>query len=170
MKLKSKITFSVMILFFITNCALTPASGDIERANDADMKQVEIPDVGTDYQPKLNRDIEKERSEIAGSFILEDIKVSMKKNGILIRFKYDGPNPKENISTFFSGDKFFNITFFKGKFGSNIKQSFFNSSIIQNLQFFEFEESVQITVRLKKDHKSTFIQTDDDYIIISVFS
>ncbi|MCK4980327.1 MAG: hypothetical protein KAS62_08015, partial [Candidatus Delongbacteria bacterium] len=134
------------------------------------LKQVEIPDVETDYQPKLNREIEKERTVIVGSYVLEDIKVSKKKNGILIRFKYDGQNPKENISTFFSGDKFFNITFFKGKFGSNIKQSFFNSSIIQNLQFFEFEESVQITVRLKKDHKSTFIQTDDDYILISVFS
>ena len=166
----NKLVLGIMVVFIITSCAISPASAGNKRVDDPDLKQVEIPDVETDYQPRLNKEIEKERSVIVGSYTLEDIKVSIKKNGILIRLKYDGPNPKENISTFFSGDKFFNITFFKGKFGSNIKQSFFNSSIIQNLQFFEFEESVQITVRLKKDHKSTFIQTDDDYILISVFS
>ena len=170
MKLLNMIVLGIVVIFFITSCAITPRSKSNERVDNTDLKQVEIPDVGTDYQPTLNKEIEKERSMIVGSYTLEDIKVSKKKNGILLKFKYDGPNPKENISTFFSGDKFFNITFFKGKFGSGIKQSFFNGSIIQNLQFFEFEESVQVTVRLKKDHKSTYIQTDDDYILISVFS
>ena len=170
MKLINKIGLSIVVIFFITNCALTPTNNNIEKVDDTDMQKVEIPLVDTDYKPRLDKDIRKEKSVLATSYKLDKVEVSKKKNGILIRFKYDGEDPKENISTFFSGDRFFNITFFKGEFGSDIKQSFFNSSIIRNLQFFEFEESVQVTVRLKDDHKSTFIQTDDDYIIISVFS
>ena len=170
MKLINKIWLGIVTVFIITNCALTPTSNNIEKIDDADMKKVEIPVVDTEYKPRLDKNISKEKSVLARSYTLDKVEVSKKKNGILIRFKYDGENPKENISTFFSGDRFFNITFFKGEFGSDIKQSFFNSSIISNLQFFEFEESVQVTVRLKDDHKSTFIQTDDDYIIISVFS
>ena len=170
MKLINKIGLGIVVIFFITSCALTPTSNNIENVDDADMKKVEIPVVNTEYKPRLDKDLLKEKSVLAISYTLDKVEVSKKKNGILIRFKYDGENPKENISTFFSGDNFFNITFFKGEFGSDIKQSFFNSSIIRNLQFFEFEESVQVTVRLKDDHKSTFIQTDDDYIIISVFS
>ncbi|NOR46133.1 MAG: hypothetical protein GQ534_11160 [Candidatus Delongbacteria bacterium] len=170
MKLINKIGLGIVITFFVTNCALTPTSNSIEKIDDADMKKVEIPLVDTEYKPRLDKKIQREKAVLAKSYTLDKVEVSKKKNGILIRFKYDGEDPKENISTFFSGDRFFNITFFKGEFGSDIKQSFFNSSIIKNLQFFEFEESVQVTVRLKDDHKSTFIQTDDDYIIISVFS
>ena len=170
MKLINKIGFSILVTFFITNCALTPTKNSIENVDDADIKKVEIPLVDTNYKPRLGKEILKEKSVLATSYKLDKVEVSKKKNGILIKFKYNGEDPKENISTFFSGDRFFNITFFKGEFGSEIKQSFFNSSIIRNLQFFEFEESVQVTVRLKDDHKSTFIQTDDDYIIISVFS
>lgn len=170
MKLINKIGLSIGIIFIITNCALTPTRNSVNSLDDADMKKVEIPVVDTEYKPRLDKNIPKEKSVLATSYKLDKVEVSKKKNGILIKFKYDGEDPKENISTFFSGDRFFNITFFKGEFGSDIKQSFFNSSIIRNLQFFEFEESVQVTVRLKDDHKSTFIQTDDDYIIISVFS
>jgi hypothetical protein len=170
MRCINKIGLGIVVLFFVTNCALTPTKNSIEKVDNANLKQVEIPIVDTEYKPKLDKNINKEKSILAKTYTLDKLEVSKKKNGILIKFKYDGEDPKENISTFFSGDRFFNITFFKGEFGSDIKQSFFNSSIIRNLQFFEFEESVQVTVRLKDDHKSTFIQTDDDYIIISVFS
>ncbi|MCK5760026.1 MAG: hypothetical protein KAH33_01950, partial [Candidatus Delongbacteria bacterium] len=101
MKLINKVRFSILITFFITSCAITPASEGNKRVGNADFKQVEIPDVGTDYQPKLNKEIEKKKSVIVSSYTLEDIKVSKKKNGILIKFKYDGEDPKENISTFF---------------------------------------------------------------------
>ncbi|MDA3885662.1 MAG: hypothetical protein PF638_08720 [Candidatus Delongbacteria bacterium] len=170
MKLLNKIVLVILVTFIITNCALTPTKNSFEKVDDADMKKVEIPVVNTEYKPSLDKNIHKEKSVLSRAYTLDKVEVSKKKNGILIRFRYDGEDPKENISTFFSGDRFFNITFFKGEFGSDIKQSFFNSSIIRNLQFFEFEESVQVTVRLKDDHKSTFIQTDDDFIIISVFS
>ncbi|MBN2790086.1 MAG: hypothetical protein JXR69_07845 [Candidatus Delongbacteria bacterium] len=170
MKLTNILIISILSTFLITGCTLTPTINPGKVTDDADMKKVEIPTVETDYKPKLDKNIAKEKAILANSYILDKVQVSKKKNGILIRFKYDGEDPKENISTFFSGDRFFNITFFKGKFSSNIKNSLYNGSIIQNLQFFEFEESVQVTVRLKDDHKSTFIQTDDEYITISVFS
>ena len=170
MKFVNKVLLGILVMFLITNCALTPTSNTNQNLDDPNLKKVEIPIVETEYKPRLNRLAKKDKPVMAESYTLDQVQVSKKKNGILIRFKYDGEDPKENISTFFSGDRFFNITFFKGRFGSKIKQSFFNGSIIQNLQFFEFEESVQVTVKLKDDHKSTFIQTDDDYITISVFS
>ena len=134
MKFISKIGLGIVVTFFITNCALTPTKNNIENVDNSDMKKVEIPLVDTEYKPKLDKNISKEKSVLARSYSLDKVEVSKKKNGILIRFKYDGEDPKENISTFFSGDGFFNITFFKGEFGSEIKQSFFNSSIIINLQ------------------------------------
>lgn len=170
MRLTGKVTLIVIAISVIASCSLTPAKNTDQNLDDPDFKKADIPEVSTQYKPKFDLFKKKDKPVMAESYSLEQVQVSKKKNGILIRFKYEGDNPKENISTFFSGDRFFNITFFKGKFGSDIKQSFYNGSIIENLQFFEFEESVQITVRLKDDHKSNFIQTDDDYITISVFS
>ena len=170
MNLINRIAIIILIIFFITNCAITPVNGTNQNLDDPNMQKVEIPAVKTTYKPQLNRFFKKDKPLMADSFVLDDMEVSKKKNGILLKFKYTGENPKANISTFFSGSRYFNITFFKGKFSKDIRQSFFNSSIIKNLQFFEFDESVQVTVRLKDDHQSTLIQTDDDYILISVFS
>ncbi|HXK49474.1 MAG TPA: hypothetical protein PKW56_03325 [Clostridiales bacterium] len=104
------------------------------------------------------------------SFSISDLEVVEKNNGVLISLNYKGDDPVSNISSFFSGDSFFNISFYKGKFSDSIKNYVYNKSVVRSVKFFEFGDSVQITLRLKKDYNSSDISTVKGKIIISVFN
>lgn len=103
-------------------------------------------------------------------FTISNLNISSKNNGVLIKLNYNGNNPEENVTTFFSGDNFFNISFYKGKFSDSVKNYIYNKSIVGSVKFFEFKDSVQITIRLKEDYRSSLVSTDKKAILISVFN
>jgi len=103
-------------------------------------------------------------------YSISNINISEKNNGVLLQLGYTGNDPKNNITTFFSGDNFFNITFYKGKFKPSVKKYIYNKAIVRSIKFIEFKESVQITIRLKDEYKSSFVATDDKSINISIFN
>jgi len=104
------------------------------------------------------------------SFSISDLEVIEKNNGVMISLNYKGDDPNSNISSFFSGDSFFNISFYKGKFSDSIKDFVYNKSVVRSVKFFEFGDSVQITLRLKKDYNSSNITSGNGKIIISVYN
>ena len=103
------------------------------------------------------------------AYSVSDLERSEKSNEILILLNYKGDNPKNNITTFFSGDNFFNITFYKGKFSPSVKKYIYNKAFITKLKFIEYKESVQITVRFRDDFRSSFVAVEDNNVMISVF-
>jgi hypothetical protein len=103
-------------------------------------------------------------------YSISNLNITEKNNGVLIQLAYTGNDPRNNITTFFSGDNFFNITFYKGKFKPSVKKYIYNKAIVRSVKFIEFKESVQITVWLKQEFKSSFVATDEKSINISLFN
>ncbi|MFO7810925.1 MAG: hypothetical protein R6V47_06100, partial [Candidatus Delongbacteria bacterium] len=111
----------------------------------------------------------KKKGEEKISYTLSDITFSKKNNGILISISYEGDDPEKNIHTFFSGDSFFSMTFYKGNFTQNVKNKIYSRNVVRNIQFFEFDDSVQITLRLKKDHNSSTVSVRHGIVNISIY-
>lgn len=138
------------------------------------VKKTEIPKVTTE-KLKEKAIIEEDEEESLVSpdktvYSISDMNITGKANGVLIQLKYNGNDPKNNITTFFSGDNFFNITFYKGKFKPEVKKYIYNKAIVRTVKFIEFKESVQITIRLKEEYKSSFVSTDKNNITISLYN
>ncbi len=103
-------------------------------------------------------------------YSISNMNITEKANGILIQLSYAGNDPKNNVTAFFSGDNFFNITFYKGKFSPAVKKYLYNKAVVRTVKFIEFKDSVQITVRLKNEFSSYFISTDKNSIMISLYN
>jgi hypothetical protein len=138
------------------------------------VEQAEIPKVTTEkLKEKAITEEDEEESLVSPDktvYSISDMNITGKANGVLIQLKYKGNDPKNNITTFFSGDNFFNITFYKGKFKPEVKKYIYNKAIVRTVKFIEFKESVQITVRLKEEYKSSFVSTDKNNITISLYN
>ncbi len=135
---------------------------DIERTADEPRPERQRPAVAV--QPTVRQ----KRSEDI-SYRITDIDFTGKNNGVLITIHFTGDNPERNIHTFFSGDSFFNISFFKGSFSGTVKSKTHSRSVIRDIKYFEFPDSSQITVRLRKDYDSSHVETDGNMIRVSVF-
>jgi len=103
-------------------------------------------------------------------YSISNMSITEKANGILIQLSYSGNDPRNNVTAFFSGDNFFNITFYKGKFTTAVKKYLYNKAVVRIVKFIEFKDSVQITVRLKNEFSSYFISTDKNNIMISLYN
>lgn len=103
-------------------------------------------------------------------YSISNMNITEKANGILIQLSYSGNDPRNNVTAFFSGDNFFNITFYKGKFTTAVKKYLYNKAVVRTVKFIEFKDSVQITVRLKNEFSSYFISTDKNNIMISLYN
>ncbi|HQO08539.1 MAG TPA: hypothetical protein PLK90_00345 [Clostridiales bacterium] len=103
------------------------------------------------------------------AYTVSGLEISEKTNGILMLLNFKGDNPKNNITTFFSGDNFFNITFYKGKFSPSVKKYIYNKAHVTKIKFIEYKESVQITVRFREDFKSSSVVVEGNSVMISVY-
>jgi hypothetical protein len=167
-------TRALILIFAVlfTGCSLlSPVAKDPVKRDKA-VKKVEVPKVESkEKETKIAvRETPKKPSSDKLAFTLSDIDFSEKNNGLLITISYSGDDPKENIHTFFSGDNFFNMSFYKGSFTKSVKNKIMSSAIIGSVKFFEFKDSVQITVRLRKNYNSTVVSTDNNKITVSVFN
>ncbi len=166
------IILAAALIWAFTGCsAIRPAGGEPVK-EDTGIKNAHTEEVRplTKKEKIISKDEKKTAPADKISFIISDLDVTEKSNGVMISFKYRGDDPKSNISTFFSGDNFFNISFYKGKFSETLKNYVYNRAVVSSVKFFEFKESVQITVRLKKDFSSSSVLTEDGRIIISVYN
>ena len=103
-------------------------------------------------------------------YSISNMSITEKANGILIQLSYAGNDPRNNVTAFFSGDNFFNITFYKGKFTTAVKKYLYNKAVVRTVKFIEFKDSVQITIRLKNEFNSYYISTDKNNIMISLYN
>jgi hypothetical protein len=167
------VTLAVMIS--IGCSGLKPAVGTQakpEKPEKPVVERTEAPEIRSE-KPDTKVKIQSEEKKInpeEAAYTISDLGVSEKNNGVLISMNFLGNDPKENIKTFFSGDSFFNITFYKGKFSGSVKNFTYNKSVVRSVKFFEFKDSVQITFRLKKDYNSAIVSTDKKKVMISVFN
>ena len=170
-ELRRKIVILIVTLLVVGCAFFIPATHNETKKKNA-VEKYELPEVKLpDYDNKIIvSENKKSDSKEALNYVLENIKIENKKNGLLITLGYKGDDPKENITTFFSGDNFFNISFYKGKFSKSVKNHIYNKSIIGSVKFFEFKDSSQITMRLRRNHKSSYIDTDGNNVIISIFN
>ncbi|MGD9707444.1 MAG: hypothetical protein AB7V07_07270 [Candidatus Delongbacteria bacterium] len=163
---------AIVLLVILAGCsAFRPAVGD-PVAGDESVKRteaVEADPVKMNDKIIVSREIKSAHADKI-SFSISDLEVVEKNNGVLISLNYKGDDPNSNISSFFSGDSFFNISFYKGKFSDSIKNYVYNKSVVRSVKFFEFGDSVQITLRLKKDYNSSNITSGKGKIIISVYN
>jgi len=136
------------------------------------IKKTEIPEVEADDSSKIkpSKEEPKQVSPENASYNISALAIEAKANGVLIKLTYSGNDPKENITAFFSGDNFFNISFYKGKLSDSVKDHVYDKSIARSVKFFEFKDSVQITLWFREEYKSSVISTDNKTIIISVFN
>jgi hypothetical protein len=163
------------IIIIISACAgLKPAVGEpaVKKTETVTIEKTEVPEaVSEKKESKVKvQPVSKTVSPENASYTISGLGVAEKNNGVLISMNYSGNDPKDNIKTFFSGDSFFNITFYKGKFNGSVKNFTYNKSVVRSVKFFEFKDSVQITFRLKTDYNSAIVSTDKNSVLISVFN
>jgi hypothetical protein len=168
-----RVILVILAVMVMAGCSgLKPAVGAQAKPEKRTVERTEAPEVVSqkpDTKVKIHTEDKKINPEEA-IYTISDLGVAEKNNGVLISMNFSGNDPKENIKTFFSGDSFFNITFYKGKFNGSVKDFTYNKSVVRSVKFFEFKDSVQITFRLKKDYNSAIVSTDKKKIMVSVFN
>jgi len=168
----TKILLNSIMIFMIGSCsALKPAVEDPVKKDESVKRAVisKVSPAQSDGKIIVNQEKRITPADKI-SYSVSDLNISEKNNGVLISLDYKGDDPRSNITTFFSGDNFFNISFYKGSFSDKVKNYVYNKAIVGTVKFFEFKDSVQITVRLKKDYNSSHVITEKNRIIISVFN
>ena len=163
--------YSVLLIFILSSCSVfSPVSKDqvlLDRVNTEEKYSKAVPEL---ERSKINYEKEaKKKAEEDISYTINGISFSNKNNGVLIRISYLGDDPENNTHTFFSGDNFFSVTFYKGGFTKGVKNKIYSRSVVRDIEFFEFDDSVQITLRLKKDHNSSTVSAKKGEINISIF-
>lgn len=170
MRIRWTIT-TVMTLIFSGCSIFSPVTtGPAQKGRPADIERTADEPRPERHRPTVavQETVRQKRAEDI-SYKITDIDFTGKNNGILITIHFSGDDPLNNIHTFFSGDSFFNISFFKGSFGAKVKSKTHSRSVIRDIKFFEFPDSSQMTVRLTKDYVSSHVETDGNIIRVSVF-
>jgi hypothetical protein len=169
--MKKILIITVFAVIFAGCSGFRPAVGD-PVGRDESVRKTDLTEAKPiSKQDKINVSQEKRQTPADRlSYSVSDLDIAEKNNGVMITLNYRGDDPKSNITTFFSGDNFFNISLYKGSFTESVKNYIFNKSVVSTVKFFEFKDSIQITVRLKKDYNSSHVITQKGKIIISVFN